>query len=89
MATNGNGKRLDITRALTIMGSIMLFLVLCYCVFQIATGGKNEEHLGKIATSCVMYIFWMVLVFHGEKVVNALTTLIRTIKGNSTQGGST
>lgn len=82
MASNGNVKRkLTITKGLTIVGMIMLFIILAFCVWQMATGGKNEEHLSKVALACALYIFVQVIAFHGKEFIEKLTGLILSFKG--------
>jgi len=84
MATNGAKRKLTITKGLTILLLIMLFIVLAYSVWQMATGGKNEEHLSKVALACVGYMFVMVVAFHGKELVEKLTSLVLAFKGIAT-----
>lgn len=83
MTTNGNGakRKLNITKGLTIVGLIMLFIVLAFCVYQMAIGGKNEEHLASIALRCTTFIFGLIIAFHGKELVKTVTDLVLSVKG--------
>ena len=86
MTTNGNGARrkLTITKGLTIVAMVMFFVVLVYCVWSMAGGKNNEEHLAKIAVYCTTFIFGMVIAFHGKELVEKVTQLILAFKGAAT-----
>jgi len=85
MATNGSARRkLSITKGLTIMATVMLFLVMAYSVWQMAIGGKNEEHLSRIALACGQYVFFLVIAFHGKELVSKVTELVLAFKGIAT-----
>ena len=85
MATNGNIRRkLNITKGLTIVAMIMLFIIMAYSVWQMAIGGKNEEHLSKVALACGQSVFFLVIVFHGKELVSKLTQLVLAFKGIAT-----
>ena len=82
--TNGNGsakRKLTITKGLTIVGLIMLFIVLVFCVWSMADGKNNEEHLASIALRCTTFIFGLIIAFHGKELVEKVTALVLSFKG--------
>ena len=79
--TNGAKRKLTITKGLTIVGMVMFFVVLVFCVWSMAGGKNNEEHLAKIAVYCTTFIFGMVIAFHGKELVEKITQLILAFKG--------
>lgn len=84
--TSGNGakRKLSITKWLSTLGMIMLFIVLVFCIWSMAGGKNNEEHLASISLRCVTGIIGLAIAFHGKELVKEITRLVLAFKGIAT-----